>query len=105
MPETVRICRRDDLAPGEARRFDVGDLRVALVRIGDDFYAIGDRCSHEDFSLAEGEVWEAEAEIECARHGSTFDLRTGAPCSLPATTPVPVFDVVVDDDDVSVVVR
>ncbi len=101
---TARLCAVDELAPGHARRFDVAGLRVALVRIGDDFYAVGDRCSHEDFSLADGEVWSAECEIECAKHGSTFDLRTGAPCSLPATRPVPVYDVVVDGDDVSVVV-
>ena len=55
-PRTVRLCGRDDLAAGEARRFDVDGLRVALVRIDDDFYVIGDRCSHEDFSLADGEV-------------------------------------------------
>ncbi|MGA8725711.1 MAG: non-heme iron oxygenase ferredoxin subunit [Acidimicrobiales bacterium] len=104
-PVKVRLCGRDDLASGEARRFDVAGLRVALVRIGDDFYAIGDRCSHEDYSLAEGEVWPEEREIECAKHGSTFDLCTGQPCSLPATQPVPVYDVVVDDEGVSVVVR
>ena len=45
-----------------------------LVRIGDDFYAIGDRCSHEDFSLSEGEVLADECEIECWKHGSTFSL-------------------------------
>ena len=91
---------KDELEPGQARRFDVGPVRIALVRIGDDFYAIGDRCSHEDFSLAEGEVWVDECELECARHGSTFDLRTGQPCSLPATKSVPVYDVDVDGDDV-----
>ncbi|MGC8463235.1 MAG: non-heme iron oxygenase ferredoxin subunit [Acidimicrobiales bacterium] len=103
MGERVRLCGRDDLASGEARRFDVGDLRVALVRIEDEFYVIGDRCSHEDYSLAEGEVWSDERELECAKHGSTFDVRTGAPCSLPATQPVPVYDVVVDADGVWVV--
>jgi 3-phenylpropionate/trans-cinnamate dioxygenase ferredoxin subunit len=101
---TAFLCHRRDLAPGQARRFDVAGLRVALVRIGDDFLAVGDRCSHEDYSLAEGEVLPDECEIECAKHGSTFDLRTGEPCSLPATRPVPVFDVVVEGDDVSVVV-
>ncbi len=100
----VRVCGRDDLSAGEARRFDVDGLRVAVVRIDDDFYAIGDRCSHEDFSLAEGEVLSDECEIECAKHGSTFDLRTGQPCSLPATRPVPVYTVEVEGDDVSVVV-
>ena len=103
-PRTARLCGRTDLAPGEARRFDVAGLRVALVRIGDDFYAIGDRCSHEDYSLADGEVWAGECEIECSKHGSTFDLRTGEPCSLPATRPVPVYGLVLDEADVSLVV-
>jgi 3-phenylpropionate/trans-cinnamate dioxygenase ferredoxin subunit len=103
MGERVVLCHKDDLAPGQARRFEVGETRVALVRIGDEFYAVGDRCSHEDYSLAEGEVWEDECEIECPRHGSTFDLRTGAVCSLPATKPVPAFAVEVTGDDVAVV--
>ena len=102
MGEAVVVCRRDELASGEARRFDIGEHRVCVVRIEDDFYAIGDRCSHEDFSLAEGEVWADECELECSKHGSTFDLRTGEPRSLPATRPVPVYEVVVDGDDVTV---
>ena len=95
-----RLCRVDDLAPGTARRFDVGRHRIALVRIGDDFYAVGDRCSHADFSLSEGEVWPDELEIECWKHGSTFSLKTGEPQSLPATRPVPVYDVRVQGDEV-----
>ena len=103
MSERTVLCRRDELESGQARRFDVAGVRIALVRIDDDFYAIGDRCSHEDYSLAEGEVWAQECEIECPRHGSTFDLRTGEPCSLPATTPVPVFATEVVGEDVAVV--
>jgi 3-phenylpropionate/trans-cinnamate dioxygenase ferredoxin subunit len=104
MGEAVRVCARDDIAPGSARRFDVAGSAVAVVRIGDDFYAIGDTCSHADFSLSEGDVWPDELEIECPKHGSTFSLVTGEPQTLPATTPGPVFDVVVDGDDVKVVV-
>lgn len=103
MGDRVVLCRRDQLASGEARRFDVGEHRLALVRIGEDFYAIGDRCSHEDYSLAEGEVWADERELECPQHGSTFDLATGEPCSLPATKPVPVYEVDVAGDEVAVV--
>jgi 3-phenylpropionate/trans-cinnamate dioxygenase ferredoxin subunit len=105
VPDRVVLCREDELAPGEARRFDVDGLRIALVRIGDDFYAIGDRCSHEDYSLAEGEVWADEREIECPRHGSTFDLTTGEPCSLPATVPVPTYPTEVVGGDVTVALR
>ena len=97
-----RLCRADELVPGTARRFDVGPHRICLVRIGDDFYAIGDRCSHADFSLAEGEVWPDEREIECWKHGSTFSLETGEPQTLPATAAVPVYTVRVEGTDVLV---
>lgn len=101
MGDAVRVCGREEVAPGSARRFEIGDRVVALVRIdADEFYAVDDTCSHEDYSLAEGEVLTEEREIECWKHGSTFDLRTGEPCSLPATKPVDVYTVRVEGDDV-----
>jgi 3-phenylpropionate/trans-cinnamate dioxygenase ferredoxin component len=100
----VRLCSKDELASGTARRFDVGKHRVALVRCDDDFYAVGGRCTHADFSLSEGEVLCEDREIECWKHGSTFSLITGEPQSLPATKSTPVYEVVVDGDDVNVVV-
>ncbi|MDP9388594.1 MAG: non-heme iron oxygenase ferredoxin subunit [Actinomycetota bacterium] len=103
MNTAVRLCAADELEPGTARRFDVDGHRIALVRIGDDFYAIGDRCSHADFSLSEGSVLVEDREIECWKHGSTFSLTTGEPQSLPATKPVPVYQVVRSGTDVSVV--
>jgi 3-phenylpropionate/trans-cinnamate dioxygenase ferredoxin subunit len=100
---SVVLCAVDDMKSGEARRFDdVEGHRIALVRIGDDFYAIGDRCSHADYSLSEGDVWEDDREIECPKHGSTFSLETGEPQSLPATKPVPVYPVHIAGDDVIV---
>ena len=96
------ICELQELEEGTARRFDVDGLRLCVVSIGDDVLAIADRCSHEDFSLSEGEVLTSEYEIECARHGATFDLRTGEPCSLPATKPVATYDVVVHEGRVEV---
>jgi 3-phenylpropionate/trans-cinnamate dioxygenase ferredoxin component len=102
MPESFRVCSRDDVPAGEARRFDVGGVPVAVIRIGDDFYAIADTCSHEDYSLSEGEVFADEKEIECWKHGSTFSLVTGEPQTLPATQPVAVYDVRVEGDDVVV---
>jgi 3-phenylpropionate/trans-cinnamate dioxygenase ferredoxin subunit len=103
MPETVTLCRVDDLSSGQARRFDVAGYRIALVRVEDEFHAVSDRCSHEDYSLAEGDVWVDECEIECPRHGSTFDLLTGNPCSLPATHAIAVYQVEIADGNVSVV--
>lgn len=102
MARRITLCKPDEVEPGTAKRIDIDGLQIALVRIGDDFYAVGDTCSHEDYSLSEGEVWEEEVEIECPRHGSTFDLRSGTPCSLPATQPVPVYQLEVTADEVAV---
>jgi 3-phenylpropionate/trans-cinnamate dioxygenase ferredoxin subunit len=98
----LRVCSVTDVAPGSAKRVDVGSYRLAVVRIGDDWYVIDDECSHADYSLSEGDVWEEEREIECPKHGSTFSLETGEPQTLPATQPVRVYEVRVEGDDVIV---
>ncbi len=98
----VTLCSTDALADGEARRFDVEGHRIALIRIGDEFHAVGDRCSHANYSLPEGQLWPDQCAIECPKHSSRFDLRTGRPDTLPATRPVPVYEVVVGDTDVEV---
>ena len=102
---TERLCAVDEIEPGTARRFELGEHRICVVRIGDDFYAIGDHCSHADFSLADGEVYPAEREIECWKHGSTFSLVDGKPQSLPATRPVPVYDMRREGNDLLVVIQ
>ncbi len=102
----VRVCGLDELAENEAKRFDVDGHRVAVVRFdGDELFAIGDKCSHADYSLAEGEVDSGERTIECWKHGSTFSLETGVPDCLPATKPVSVYDVTINDGDVFVAPR
>lgn len=95
MSDLVRIAPLADLPEGRGIRVEVDGHRVAVFRLGDDVYALGDRCSHAEASLAEGEVFDHE--VECPRHGSEFDLRTGEPGSLPATKPVPVYRVEVED--------
>ena len=78
-----------------------GAVAVAVVRSEDgELYAISDVCSHGAVSLSDGEV--AGATIECALHGSQFDLRTGIPTGLPAVRPVPVYPVTVDGERVLV---
>ncbi|MBO0715597.1 MAG: non-heme iron oxygenase ferredoxin subunit [Acidimicrobiales bacterium] len=103
MGERARLCGREELASGEARRFDVAGHRIALIRIDDEFYAIGDRCSHANYSLSEGQVYAEDREIECWKHGSTFSLVTGEALCLPATRPVPTYEVDVQGDEVTVV--
>lgn len=100
----LELCPVGDMAAESSRRFDVDGHRIALVRLGDDFYAIGDRCSHADYSLAEGEIDGDDKTIECWKHGSTFSLTTGEPGCLPATKPVAVYEIEVVDGTVYAVV-
>ena len=94
----LEVTTVDQLPRDKGVRVKVGEHRVAMFRIGDDVFAIGDRCSHAEASLSEGEVWDGS--VECPRHGSEFDLKTGVPSSLPATTPVPTYGVSVEDGTV-----
>jgi 3-phenylpropionate/trans-cinnamate dioxygenase ferredoxin subunit len=99
----VSVGKTGDVPEGEVRRFEVDGREIALVNLGDgQFRAVGDICSHAHAHLHEGEVDPDFETIECPRHGSTFDLDTGKPRSLPATSAVPVYEVVVEDDEVKV---
>ena len=100
----LTLCRLDELETGTARRFEVGRHRIAVVRIDDDVYAIGDTCTHANISLSEGDIHAEDKTIECWKHGSEFSLETGEALTLPATKAEPVYDVRVDAGDIVVVV-
>lgn len=80
--------------PQGGTRVDVAGHRLAVFRIEDDFFVLGDLCTHAEASLAEGELFDDE--VECPRHGSAFNVRTGKPGSLPATRAVPSYEVRVE---------
>ncbi len=90
-----------DLPEVGAVKVELEGRAVAVVRAEDgSIHAIDDICSHANVSLSEGEV--EDCTVECWLHGSQFDLRSGQPLSLPATTPIDVFTVTVDDGTVFV---
>jgi 3-phenylpropionate/trans-cinnamate dioxygenase ferredoxin component len=96
--EAIDIGDLDEFVDGQARRVQVdGHPAVVVVRIDDDLYALGDRCTHQDISLSEGDVDTDERTLECWKHGSAFSLETGEPTSLPAVKPTPVHQVKVVD--------
>lgn len=100
MGEKFLVGAKNEFESGKAVKFVAGATRIAIVRIGEDFYALGDRCSHADISLSEGEVYCDERELECWKHGSTFSLKTGKPTTLPATRAVPTYEIQVEDGKV-----
>ena len=101
----VAICQLDELVPNSVKRFDVHGVAVAVIRLDDKVYAIGDTCTHGEVSLSEGELLCADLELECWKHGSAFSVVTGQPSTLPATQPVPVYVATVVDGTVEITVE
>lgn len=98
MPEIVEVCPVSELPPGAMRLVEWQSLEIGVFNCEGTLYAIEDRCSHDDGPLAEGELDAAACTVECPRHGSKFDLRTGRPITLPAYEPVDTFPVIIDAD-------
>jgi 3-phenylpropionate/trans-cinnamate dioxygenase ferredoxin component len=100
LPETIDVCPIDELPPGGKRIVEWEDLEIGVFNCAGTLYAIEDRCSHDDGTLADGILDQEQCAIECPRHGSLFDLKTGKPITLPAYVPVDTFAVRVEDDTI-----
>ena len=102
MPQIIDVCPLTDLQPGEMRLVEFQDLEIGVFNCAGTVYAIEDRCSHDDGPLVEGELDQDKCTIECPRHGSLFDLKTGKPLTLPAYVPVDTFPVIIEDETIKV---
>ncbi len=90
-----------DLPVESLTRVEVEGVPICLVRSEDgNFYALNDTCTHEDYSLSEGELWEMS--VECPKHGSRFDVKTGKVTGLPAVIPARTYPVTVEDGEIYV---
>ena len=92
----VAVGRESDVAPGQALRIVAEGIPIAIFNVHDEYFAIGDTCTHEEFSLSDGELVDTYT-IECPLHGAQYDIRTGEVLCLPATTATPSYPVWVED--------
>ena len=96
----VTVARVGEIPEGGVKLVRVDDQTIAVFHIDGEYYAIDDICTHDGGPLAEGRL-EGEV-IECPRHGARFNVKTGEVLSLPATVPVPTYEVRVEGDDIQV---
>jgi len=96
----IDVCPVAELKPGERRLIEWEDLEIGVFNCDGALYAIEDRCSHDNGPLAEGELDEDRCTLECPRHGSLFDIKTGRPLTLPAYVPVDTFPVIIEDETI-----
>ena len=105
MPQVIDVCPLSELLPGQVRLVEWEDLEIGVFNCAGEILAIEDRCSHDDGPLVEGEVDLDGCTVECPRHGSRFDLRTGKPQTLPAYVPVDTFPVIIEDETIKLEVE
>ena len=100
MAEFITVATVDEIPPGERLVVEIARRWVALFNLGGQFYAIEDRCTHDDGPLAEGEL--RGCEVICPRHGARFDIRDGRVLSAPALVDVPTFVTRVVGQDIQI---
>jgi 3-phenylpropionate/trans-cinnamate dioxygenase ferredoxin subunit len=101
----IEVAPVEELPPGSVKIVHVGAVAVGVYNLDGEFYALEDRCSHDDGPLAEGDFDPETGVAICPRHGANFDIRTGRALTLPAYEPVDTFPVTVEDGVVKVDVR
>jgi metal-sulfur cluster biosynthetic enzyme/nitrite reductase/ring-hydroxylating ferredoxin subunit len=97
------VAHAADVADKGRLVVEIEERLLVLIRVGDEFYALDDVCTHDDGPLSEGTV--DDHTIACPRHGAKFDVRTGAALTMPATRPTQAHDVEVRDGQVYVRLR
>ena len=98
----VTVCPVDELPPGSVKIVRAGEIAVGVYNLNGEYFALEDRCSHDDGPLCEGEFECDEGVAICPRHGANIDIRTGRPLTLPAVESVRTFPVRVDDGMIKV---
>ena len=93
----IRVGALAEVPEGELRSYELPAGRVAIAHLENDLFALGDGCTHEGCSLAEGQIDDSADTVVCPCHGSAFDLRNGEPVEGPAQDALPVFAVRVVD--------
>lgn len=98
--EFVKAASVRDISDGTMTSVTVGAEKILIACVGGRYYAIHDACSHQGGWLDEGELLADRCEVMCPLHDACFDLRTGAPTAGPAKTPVKVYAVRIEGDDI-----
>lgn len=100
MAEFVTAGKANEVSEGALRAFDVGGIPVAVANVAGTFHAFGDTCTHQQCSLADGDL--EGTTVTCVCHGSQFDVTTGAVLNPPAEEPVPTYEVRLEGDELQI---
>jgi 3-phenylpropionate/trans-cinnamate dioxygenase ferredoxin subunit len=93
-----RVAIASEISEGDKRVYSISGKRILICHTEGSFYAIDDRCTHDNGPLGEGEMFDTQ--VECPRHGARFDLKTGKALCLPAVGAVSTYDIEIRDGEI-----
>jgi 3-phenylpropionate/trans-cinnamate dioxygenase ferredoxin component len=100
MADFVKVATTGEIAPGQGKIVEVQGKEIALFNVGGAYFAIDNMCTHEEASLADGEI--SGFEVTCPLHGAKFDVRSGQVLGPPAYDDVTSYPVRVSGADVEI---
>ncbi len=100
MTEFVKVAEVGDLRDGEMRLVEIGEERIVVARVGQEYLAFNDECTHAWGSLSDGDL-DGER-VTCPLHGSVFNIRSGEVVEDPADERVKVYPVTIEGNEVRV---
>ncbi|MDX1660762.1 MAG: non-heme iron oxygenase ferredoxin subunit [Gemmatimonadota bacterium] len=102
MAEFTKVGTTDEIPDGEMKGYEVNGVRVGVANLDGEFRAFHDCCTHQQYTLSDSML--IGDRVTCDWHGAAFDLKTGEVKALPATKPLPIFEVDVRGDEIWVAV-
>ncbi len=100
LPEWIKACTLQQVKQGELFGFVHDDKKILIANLNGKIHATDMICTHADADLSTGFL--SEEGVRCPLHLSVFDLADGKPQNLPAETPLRVYNVKVQEDDIYV---
>jgi biphenyl 2,3-dioxygenase ferredoxin subunit len=97
----TKVCVFSDVPDGDALKVEKNGIEIAIFNVDGDLFATQDRCTHGDWSLAEGGYLEGDV-VECSLHTGKFCVRSGKVKAAPACEPLKIYNLQVEDDEVLV---
>ena len=95
--------KKSEIPNGKAKSYKVGESKIVICNINDNFYAVEDICSHDAGELVSGEIDLIETcQLQCPRHGARFDVKTGKATRMPAVAPIRTYTLNVVNEELEI---
>ena len=102
MPLQTKI-KKTEINSGEAKSYQIGDLKIVVCNVNGEYFALSDVCSHDDGELVSGNgILVENCQLECPRHGARFDVKTGKATKMPAIASIKTYNVKIRGDELEI---